>query len=87
AMHRNDSGRGGSRGGGRHSGPKGNGRGSADTHVRHGAASGRAEALVITGCGDPVVGPIIRGSYTLASENHDRPVYRKDEKVGAKGLD
>ncbi|CAE8616572.1 unnamed protein product, partial [Polarella glacialis] len=33
------------------------------------------------------VGPIIRGSYTLASENHDRPVYRKDEKVGAKGLD
>eukprot|EP00933_Yihiella_yeosuensis_P033048 TRINITY_DN26757_c0_g1_i1.p1 TRINITY_DN26757_c0_g1~~TRINITY_DN26757_c0_g1_i1.p1 ORF type:complete len:946 (+),score=231.26 TRINITY_DN26757_c0_g1_i1:190-2838(+) len=43
--------------------------------------------MAITGCEDAVVGPIIRGAYTLQSENHDRPVYRKDEKVGVKGLD
>lgn len=33
------------------------------------------------------MGPIIRGSYTLEEKNHDRPVFRKDEKVGAKALD
>ncbi|CAK8992361.1 unnamed protein product [Durusdinium trenchii] len=43
------------------------------------------DALQIVGCKDDVVGPIIRGSYTLQEKNHDRPVFRKDEKVGSKG--
>lgn len=34
-----------------------------------------------------MVGPIIRGTYTLHSENHEKPVYRKDEKFGPKALD
>ena len=42
------------------------------------------DALQIVGCKDDVVGPIIRGSYTLQEKNHDRPVFRKDEKAGVK---
>lgn len=44
-------------------------------------------ALTISGCIDDVVGPIIRGTYSLHSENHSKPVYRKDEQVGAKRLE
>lgn len=43
--------------------------------------------LTISGCCDDVVGPIIRGTYSLHSENHAKPVYRKDEKVGTKQLE
>jgi len=38
----------------------------------------------VSGCKDEVVGPIIRGSYTLQEKNHERPVFKKDEKVGPK---
>ena len=40
------------------------------------------DGVQVSGCRDDVVGPIIRGSYTLQERNHDRPVFRKDEKFG-----
>lgn len=51
------------------------------------ASTGSFDSLQINGCKDDVVGPIIRGSYTLEEKNHDRPVFRKDETVGSKALD
>jgi len=35
----------------------------------------------VAGCANPTVGNIVRGAYTPYSENHGRPVYRKNEQV------
>jgi len=33
----------------------------------------------VTGCQNDTVGPVIRGTYSVYSENHGRPVYRRSE--------
>jgi len=38
--------------------------------------------LSITGCQKQAVGATIRGTYTLHSENHGKPVYRRNEELG-----
>merc|ERR1719305_457835 len=43
------------------------------------------EAIVVTGCTHGTVGPIIRGNFILAGENHGKPCYKKDTQVN--GLD
>lgn len=43
------------------------------------------EALMVAGCQHGTVGGIVRGNFTLTSENHGKPVYRKDVQVN--GLD
>lgn len=52
---------------------------SGSARSRGGAAPPSSSGLVLSGCRDDVVGPIIRGTYVLHSENHDRPVYKKVE--------
>eukprot|EP00927_Polykrikos_kofoidii_P000808 TRINITY_DN10312_c0_g1_i1.p1 TRINITY_DN10312_c0_g1~~TRINITY_DN10312_c0_g1_i1.p1 ORF type:complete len:1137 (-),score=289.10 TRINITY_DN10312_c0_g1_i1:227-3637(-) len=50
------------------------------------AGNSRApEALVVSGCQHATVGGIVRGNFTYSSENHAKPVYRKDQQVN--GLD
>mmetsp|Transcript_78760 Transcript_78760/g.218910 ORF Transcript_78760/g.218910 Transcript_78760/m.218910 type:complete len:908 (+) Transcript_78760:117-2840(+) len=46
---------------------------------------GDAATLAIAGCVDPVVGPTIRGSYSLSGLNHGRPVFKRGQK--ASGFD
>eukprot|EP00439_Symbiodinium_sp_Y106_P005187 s1142_g1.t1 len=53
-------------------------------NVKTTRADSSFDALSVSGCKDEVVGPIIRGSYTLQEKNHERPVFKKDEKVGPK---
>mmetsp|Transcript_26768 Transcript_26768/g.61687 ORF Transcript_26768/g.61687 Transcript_26768/m.61687 type:complete len:910 (-) Transcript_26768:14-2743(-) len=38
--------------------------------------------LSVTGCQKQAVGATIRGTYTLHSENHGKPVYRRNEELG-----
>lgn len=38
--------------------------------------------LAIAGGRDAIVGPIVRGMYSLCSENHSKPVYKKTGHVG-----
>jgi len=50
------------------------------------AAGGKYEPrLEVGGCAHATVGPIIRGSFVLAGENHGKPTYKKDVQVN--GLD
>jgi hypothetical protein len=46
---------------------------------------GSATRFTIAGCKHDVVGPIIRGDYSLSGSNHGKPAYKKDEQVS--GLD
>eukprot|EP00746_Dinoflagellata_sp_MGD_P099254 gnl/MRDRNA2_/MRDRNA2_40361_c0_seq1.p1 gnl/MRDRNA2_/MRDRNA2_40361_c0~~gnl/MRDRNA2_/MRDRNA2_40361_c0_seq1.p1 ORF type:complete len:902 (-),score=214.43 gnl/MRDRNA2_/MRDRNA2_40361_c0_seq1:66-2771(-) len=41
--------------------------------------------LQVGGCQDDIVGGVVRGSYSLHSQNHGKPVYKKTEQV--RGLD
>lgn len=43
------------------------------------------ESIVVSGCQHGTVGSIVRGTLTLHSENHGKPVYKKDSQVN--GLD
>ena len=45
------------------------------------ASSGLGGALTVTGCADATVGNIVRGTFALQTENHGRPVYKKNEAV------
>eukprot|EP00441_Pelagodinium_beii_P037596 CAMPEP_0197630770 /NCGR_PEP_ID=MMETSP1338-20131121/8149_1 /TAXON_ID=43686 ORGANISM="Pelagodinium beii, Strain RCC1491" /NCGR_SAMPLE_ID=MMETSP1338 /ASSEMBLY_ACC=CAM_ASM_000754 /LENGTH=169 /DNA_ID=CAMNT_0043202069 /DNA_START=40 /DNA_END=545 /DNA_ORIENTATION=+ len=50
------------------------------------ATSGSSpQALSVAGCTDATVGNIVRGTFTLISENHGRPVYKKNEQVISNG--
>jgi len=42
---------------------------------------GNATQISLIGCKDQVVGPVIRGEYTMSSLNHGKPVYRRDAHV------
>ena len=37
--------------------------------------------MTVTGCADPTVGNIVRGTFSGLTENHGRPVYKKNEPV------
>eukprot|EP00927_Polykrikos_kofoidii_P045467 TRINITY_DN39472_c0_g1_i1.p1 TRINITY_DN39472_c0_g1~~TRINITY_DN39472_c0_g1_i1.p1 ORF type:complete len:460 (+),score=78.96 TRINITY_DN39472_c0_g1_i1:103-1482(+) len=60
--------------------------GALNRHVSNGqvtsAVSGPPKQLSVVGCSDGVVGPIIRGSYTLQPESHGKPVYRRESAKG-----
>lgn len=51
------------------------------------AAGGQSTdvTLIVTGCTHGTVGPIVRGTYQLAGENHGKPAYKRDGQVN--GLD
>lgn len=44
------------------------------------SAPPRPEALVVSGCQNETVASIVHGEFALVTENHGRPVYRKDRK-------
>jgi len=46
---------------------------------------GNEQAIMVSGCQHGTVGAIVRGTFTLAGENHGKPAYRKDQQVN--GLD
>eukprot|EP00928_Gymnodinium_smaydae_P001301 TRINITY_DN1048_c1_g2_i2.p1 TRINITY_DN1048_c1_g2~~TRINITY_DN1048_c1_g2_i2.p1 ORF type:complete len:249 (+),score=51.92 TRINITY_DN1048_c1_g2_i2:53-748(+) len=46
---------------------------------------GASQNFAVSGCTHTMVGPIIRGSYTVAGENHQRRTYKRDAQVN--GLD
>eukprot|EP00928_Gymnodinium_smaydae_P001295 TRINITY_DN1048_c0_g1_i4.p1 TRINITY_DN1048_c0_g1~~TRINITY_DN1048_c0_g1_i4.p1 ORF type:complete len:986 (-),score=252.25 TRINITY_DN1048_c0_g1_i4:64-3021(-) len=49
------------------------------------AEVGAAQKFAVSGCTHTMVGPIIRGSYTVAGDNHQRRTYKRDAQVN--GLD
>ncbi|CAJ1426140.1 unnamed protein product [Effrenium voratum] len=44
-------------------------------------AGGGQGPLAVAGCADATVGNIVRGTFNLQTENHGRPVYKKNEPV------
>lgn len=48
-------------------------------------SSGRSERIIVTGCKHETVGDIVRGEFNLHSDNHGKPVYKKNGQVN--GLD
>lgn len=48
-------------------------------------SSGRPERLIVSGCKHDTVGGIVRGEFNLQSDNHGKPVYKKNGQVN--GLD
>mmetsp|Transcript_71828 Transcript_71828/g.155955 ORF Transcript_71828/g.155955 Transcript_71828/m.155955 type:complete len:981 (-) Transcript_71828:199-3141(-) len=42
---------------------------------------GKENSIVVSGCVHQTVGSIVRGSFSLAGENHGKPTYRKDAQV------
>merc|ERR1712190_500885 len=60
--------------------------------VQHAQGAGSAEECIgterniqVTGCTHATVGTIVRGTFTLAGENHGKPAWKKDSQVN--GLD
>jgi len=45
----------------------------------------KSVTLGVTGCTHVTVGPIVRGQFSYGSENHGKPVFKKDQQVN--GLD
>jgi len=67
--------------------PKGSGQASASkakaadsTRGDSSSQAKEAEHLSLSSCRDRTISAIVKGTYTLFSRNHDRPVYKKDEK-------
>ncbi|CAJ1363675.1 unnamed protein product [Effrenium voratum] len=48
-------------------------------------SSGRSERIIVTGCKHETVGDIVRGEFNLHSDNHGKPVYKKNGQVN--GMD
>jgi len=46
---------------------------------------GNAAQISVSGCTHVSVGPIVRGNYSVDGSNHNKPAYRKEQKVS--GLD
>lgn len=46
---------------------------------------GHAAQICVSGCTHSNVGPIVRGDYNIAGSNHNKPAYKKEQKVS--GLD
>lgn len=38
----------------------------------------RSERIIVTGCKHETVGDIVRGDFNLHSDNHGKPVYKKN---------
>eukprot|EP00928_Gymnodinium_smaydae_P079678 TRINITY_DN63543_c0_g1_i1.p1 TRINITY_DN63543_c0_g1~~TRINITY_DN63543_c0_g1_i1.p1 ORF type:complete len:885 (+),score=316.92 TRINITY_DN63543_c0_g1_i1:71-2725(+) len=53
--------------------------------AQQGNTVANATKFAVTGCSHPTVGPTVRGSYSLAAENHGRRAYKRDAMVN--GLD
>jgi len=49
------------------------------------ASTGTPKNLTVQGCQHPTIGGIVRGAFSAISENHTKPVYKKDQQVS--GLD
>lgn len=49
------------------------------------AEVGHAAQICVSGCSHSNVAPIVRGDYTIAGSNHNKPAYKKEQKVS--GLD
>eukprot|EP00928_Gymnodinium_smaydae_P018940 TRINITY_DN17215_c0_g4_i3.p1 TRINITY_DN17215_c0_g4~~TRINITY_DN17215_c0_g4_i3.p1 ORF type:complete len:1055 (+),score=289.79 TRINITY_DN17215_c0_g4_i3:128-3292(+) len=71
------SGRGGGGSGGKDAGREA----SKDAEPAKTDSNGRPQEMVVIGCSHETVGGIVRGEFSLHSENHGRPVYKKKERV------
>merc|ERR1711971_1198967 len=45
--------------------------------------SGGGPSITVSGCTNPTVSNIIKGTYAVHSKNHDKPVYKKEGAAGS----